>query len=53
MESKAFEDGYDAYFFGSCVDDNPYKMTQDEYQEWESGFYQAMSFDYQQEKEAQ
>jgi hypothetical protein len=45
VESKAFEEGWDAYFFGSDRGENPYKMSQDEYQDWESGYLDAMDFD--------
>ena len=45
MDNKAFDDGYDAYFFGSYRIDNPYKMTEIEYQDWDDGYMQGMSWD--------
>lgn len=44
-QSRAFEEGYDAYFFGSDRGENPYKMSQFEYQDWEAGYLDAWDFD--------
>jgi ribosome modulation factor len=44
----AFEKGYDAYWEGADVSDNPYdkKIDADERESWETGWREARKHDY-------
>jgi hypothetical protein len=41
------DEGYDAYFYGGS---NPYRRGTEEYDEWESGYYDAEQDDYQEDE---
>jgi hypothetical protein len=43
---NAYEEGYNAYFQGEDVDDNPYLFETDEYEDWEEGYTDAEYNDY-------
>jgi len=43
MESNAYERGYEAYKAGASIDDNPYRYSTEEYQEWMWGYCDALT----------
>lgn len=49
-DSRAFEDGYDAFYEGLELIENPYKMTTDQYGEWEAGWLSANDYAWRSEK---
>ena len=42
----AYEDGYDAYWEGDEVSDNPYAPGTDGHRSWEAGWLAARQHDY-------
>ncbi|MGA2063281.1 MAG: hypothetical protein ABSG67_22655 [Thermoguttaceae bacterium] len=44
--NDAFEEGYDAYWEGVDVSDNPYEEDTDEHCSWEEGWRAARKHDY-------
>lgn len=45
-DDDAFEDGYDAYWEGFDVSDNPYDEDTDDRRSWEEGWRAARKHDY-------
>ena len=43
---NAFDEGYDAYWDGVDVADNPYEEDTDEHRSWEEGWRSARKHDY-------
>jgi ribosome modulation factor len=44
--NDAFDEGYDAYWDGADVTDNPYKEHTDDHRSWEEGWRAARQHDY-------
>ncbi len=44
--SDAYEEGYDAYWDGVDVTDNPYEEDTDDHRRWEEGWRAAHKHDY-------
>jgi hypothetical protein len=44
--NEAFDEGYDAYWEGVDVGDNPHEPETEEFRCWEEGWVQARNHDY-------
>jgi ribosome modulation factor len=44
--NEAFQEGYDAYWDGVDISDNPYEQETDDFRRWEEGWVQARNHDY-------
>ena len=45
-DNNGFDEGYDAYWNGVDLTDNPYEKGTDDYRRWEEGWRAARKHDY-------
>jgi ribosome modulation factor len=46
VNNHAFMEGYDAYWEGVDVGDNPYEKETDDFRHWQAGWVEARNHDY-------